>query len=376
MRWSVPRVVLVALAVAILATVGVTAATSTASLGLYNPSWDGASQFSATAAAEGVDDRLVRDSERYETAAAEGTLAVVLSPDSGYEVDEVTRLEDFVRRGGTLLVAADFREPGPALLAGLGTNASVSGLPLRDEHRYGPSPAFPLAPNVSDHPYTDGVGELVLNHPSVIETGAREGDGGAGADGAGTPDGPTVLVESSPFAYLDRNRNEELDDEEELARHPVVTVESLGDGEVVVASDPSLFINAMLERGDNRRFLANVVGAHERVVVDVSHTSALPPLISLRLVLRDLPIVQLVLGVGLLGGVAALGRRWRGVPWERLPGSERLRPGGEPAPAGLELSAGDVAAAVRERHPDWDEERVERVTEGIIRREEKGSTDD
>lgn len=374
MRWSVPRLVLVALAVAILATVGVTAATSTASLGLYNPSWDGASQFSATAAAEGVDDRLVRDTERFETIAPEGTLAVVLSPDSGYEVGEVTRLEAFVRSGGTLLVAADFRDPGPALLAGLGTNASVSGLPVRDEHRYGPGPAFPLAPNVSDHPYTDGVAELVLNHPSAIDL--RPGEGATGGGAAGSAEGPTVLVESSPFAYLDRNRNEELDDEEELARHPVVTVESLGEGAVVVVSDPSLFINAMLERGDNRRFLANVVGAHDQVVVDVSHTSALPPLISLRLVLRDLPIVQLVLGGGLLGGVAAIGRRWRGVPWARLPGSERLRPGGEPAPARVDLSGADVAAAVRERHPEWDEERVERVTEGIIRRGKKESTDD
>lgn len=347
------------LAVAVMGTLAVGAATSSASLGLYNPAWDGASEFSASASAAAVDERLLRNSERYDGVAADGTIAVILSPDSPYSAGDVRRIDRFVHEGGTLLVAADFRESGPELLAALGANASITGLALRDEERYGPSPAFPLAPNVSAHPYTGGVESLVLNHPSTIDA-----------------NGATVLVESSSFGYLDVNRNQELDEAETLTSHPVVTIEPAGNGEIVGVSDPSIFINAMLERGDNRQFLTNLVESHERVVIDVSHTSALPPLIRVRLLLWELPILQMLLGTVLLVAVGAAGRRWDGITSVTIPVIGRLRPGGRDPPDGPELSAAAVATAVRERHPDWNEERIARVTQGIIRGEREGRDDD
>jgi hypothetical protein len=364
---AVPRLVLAGLALAVLVTVGVAGATSTTAFGVYNPGWEGATGVGAVAEERGVADELVHNVSAYGGAPANGSLAVVLSPATSYAPAEVRRVETFVRSGGTVLVATDFRPAGNALLGDLGTNATVSGLPLRDEHRYGPGPAFPRAVNASRHAYTAGVDALLSNHPSVVE-----------------PAGATVLLESSSYGYVDANRNEELDDNETLARYPVATVEPLGAGQVVVVSDPSAFINAMLDRGDNRQFLRNVVGAHDRVLVDVSKTGGVPPIAQLQLLLRESGLLQLVVGLGGLAAVLGVGRTRlsdavAGLR-DALPEATQAwlpRAGrGEVDPAAADLDAATVAAAVRERHPAWDDARVERVTEGIIRRQRKPGPDD
>lgn len=351
MRVSVPRVALAGLAIAVILAIGVAGATSTTAFGPYNPAWDGASQVGEVAAELGVSHDLVRNVSRYDGVPANGTLAMVISPDEGYTAGETSRLRSFVRSGGSLLVATDFRPDGRALLDALGANATVSAIPLRDEQRYGPGPAFPVAPDVTTHAYTLRVDSLVLNHAASID-----------------PNGATVLVASSPYAYRDVNRNGELDDEETLGRHAVVTIEPEGDGEIIAVSDPSLFINAMLERGHNRRFLGNLVGGHERVLVDVSHANAVPPLVGIALTVRDSALLQLLAGVLVLGGLVALEREWVAALVERLRG--------EAAPPAVEITEADLATAIRQRHEDWDEDRIDRVTEGIIRRQDVGEEDE
>lgn len=90
-----------------------------------------------------------------------------------------------------------------------------------------------------------------------------------------------------------------------------MTTERLGAGEVVVVSDPSIFINSMLEQPDNRAFTASLVGSHETVFLDFSHTKERPPLqIALR-TLRDSASLQLLFGVVVVGALALISRRGR-----------------------------------------------------------------
>jgi hypothetical protein len=125
-----------------------------------------------------------------------------------------------------------------------------------------------------------------------------------------------VLVESSPFAYVDANGNTSLDSAESMDHYPLVTVEQIGEGRAVVVADPSLFINAMLERPGNRQFALALATSAETVLLDYSHAEAVPPLARVALAIRQRPALQG--GVVLLvAGVAIFLARRLPADWTR-----------------------------------------------------------
>jgi hypothetical protein len=180
----------------------------------------------------------------------------------------------------------------------------------------------------------------MLNHGSTVDPGDA-----------------TTLATSSEFSYLDRNRNEQLDDAETLRERPVVAVESVGDGSVIVVSDPSLFLNAMLDRSDNSAFATNLMATHQTVLLDVSHTAALPPLVALRLTPQESPLLAFAVGtvsVLLLAvlrqpGLVSRIRQWRTTH--------------SPSPT---LSADEITATLRRQHPEWDDQSIKRVTDSLM----------
>lgn len=342
-RVDYPRAVLGALLLATLLGLVVAASTSTVAFGLYNAAWDGASDLRTIAEAAGADPLIVQNTSAYRTVEPNGTVAVILAPDRRYDTDEATGVRRFVEAGGTLLVAEDYGPHANRLLAAVGARARVDGRPLRDERSYYRSPALPVADDVANHTLAAGVNRITLNHGTAVQ-----------------PNGATVLVATSGYAYLDGNRNGALDDDETLGRYPVTTVEAVGDGRVVVLGDPSALINVMLDRPGNRAFAARLFDRHDRVLLDYSHTSRIPPLAAAMLVVRRSVAVQL--GLGLLA-VAVL------VVAERRPGwieRARARTGRvEPAARSL-VDPEDVIRSLQRRHPDWDRDRVRRVVTDVI----------
>ncbi|SFK65091.1 protein of unknown function [Halogranum rubrum] len=286
LRNDYPRLLLVSLIGVVALAIIVAASTSTAAFGVYNSAWDGASGLQAEADAVGTESEIALNTTAYETADANRTVAVVLSPETRYNATDTQRVQQFVESGGTLVVAEDYGTHSNDLLATVGASASVTGQPLRDERNSYRSPAMPIATNVTNDSLTANVSQLTINHGTVVE-----------------PNGADVLVRSSEFSYLDANRNEQLDDSESLQQYPVVTTESVGDGRVVVVSDPSLFINAMLERPGNQQFTQNLFGAHERVLLDYSHAGKQPPLAVGLLTVRESPLLQVLLGALGLGAI-------------------------------------------------------------------------
>lgn len=359
-----PRAILAVFAVVVAVALLVAGSTSGAAFGTYNPAWDGTAEFRSLADATDTEREVAQNTSVYRTTSPNGTLAVILSPESSYEESERRAVQQFVREGGTLLVAEDFGPNGNGVLRGVGTQARFDGASLRDERNYENGPALPVASIAGKGSYASGVDSLVLNHGTAIRVHDANGTA-VGADETNV----TVLAASSEYAYLDRNGNEELDDDETLARSPVVTVEPVGDGRVIAVSDPSVFINTMLERGDNRRFARNLYEGADRVVLDVTHAGEIPPLQAMVLALRGSVPLQLIVGGAMLAllvgwesvvaGSTALGRRFgRGGPSQR--------------PRDPEV----VVRGVRERHPEWDPERVERVTQAIMSRQTEGGTDE
>jgi len=348
--WSVPDLLLGTLIIAMTLSFVVAGVTSAAAFGAFNTDWDGTSEVRAAAEDVGASTTIARNVSAYGTIPANRSLAVVFSPDESYD-QEASKIRSYVRSGGTLLVAEDYGTGGNELLTAVGATARVDGRPLRDERRAGPSPAFPKASANDTHPHTARVDTLVLNHGSAVK-----------------PGNATTLAASSSFSYLDGNRNEGLDDTESLRSRPVVTTERVGEGTVIVVSDPSIFLNSMLSRGDNGVFLNALVEQHDYVLLDVSHTSALPPLVALQLSLQNSPLGIVVVGALTIAAVltAASGRSYVPRIWNRS--GETLE--------SLTLSKDDVRTAVRRRHPDWDQERIRRVTDSLIQAAGDNRTDD
>lgn len=364
-EWSYPQLLVAALGAGLLVALVVAGSTSTAAFGVFNPTTFGTAEFHSLPAETGAESHVVRDASTYvdligeqstgdgaESAAANGTLAVVLSPDAPYE--QTGRLQAFVESGGTLLVAEDVGPHGNEILASVGARARVEGTLLRDERTHGASPAFPVATNVTDHPYTVGVDALQLNYGTAV-----------------TPQNATVLASTSPFAYLDTTRNEQLDANETLASYPVATVESVGEGRVITVGDPSLFVNDMLERRDNREFARGIIAAHDRVLFDAVHTGGVPAVVAGRLALQESSWLRLGVGaivvLSIAGGplvLSSIQRRRRGRIGERA-----LDPLDE-------TDRESVADAIADRYPDWDRQRVQRVTDTIMTRgPESGAND-
>ena len=340
-----PRLLLLALAATVAVSLVVVAATSATAFGPYNPSWDGTSEFRSQ-----VDDdptaeaAIARETAIYDDLEANDSVAFVIAPDEPYADEDAERVRAFVEDGGTLVVFENFASPGDDLLADVGAEARFDGQLLRDEHNHYQGPAMPVATGVENDSRVADVEQVTLNYATAVE-----------------PNGATVLVRTSEFAYL-TEENEELDDEDELAAYPVATAEPVGEGEVIAVGDPSVPINAMIDQPDNAAFLTGLYGDRSHVVVDLSHSEDVPPLVGTMLTLQGSSVLQATLGLFVVGATAlAVDRRGSAVRrrvrrrLEAITGEER------PADGVPALSREERLAYLQKRHPDWDDERVERV---------------
>jgi hypothetical protein len=316
----------------------------------YNYDWDGGSDLRERASMNGTEATVALSTNEYDAGPAGESAAVVLDPGTGYSADERARIASFVSQGGTLLVATETNESS-AFLADLGLTVQIDGRPVRDDQYNLNAAAFPQAINVSSHPVVDGVDALTLNHGTVLDPGAA-----------------TPLVNTSTVAYLDENRNEELDATERLAARPVAAVQQVGDGEVIVVSDASVFTNAMLDERGNAQLLRNVVAGHERVVLDYSQQGSLPPLSYTYLVIQTAPLLQVLAGLAGIAMIAVWGRvgsrRRITAAWERIRGEQTERTA--PGDALTAVDSETLSSYLSRQHPEWDDERVKRVTETIL----------
>lgn len=358
-----PRLLLVGLVLSFLLALVVAAATSSAAFGPYNPSWEGTSELRSDAeSAPGVETHLVRDTAEYEEVPASETVAFVVAPEATYEGEDVARLREFVANGGTLVVLENFGEPGNALLADVGAQARVDGRLLRDQRHHYQGPAMPVANDIGNHSLTDGIDRLTLNYGTAVE-----------------PGNATVLVSTSGFTYLGPE-DDDLDEQDELRSYPVATVETVGDGQVVVVGDPSVTINAMYDEPDNGAFVRGLYADADHVVFDRSHGGPVPPLLGAVLTIRDSPPLQLFVGGLGIGIVAALSQSRPGplIEGVRSRLTAQFRPaeraGDRAAHPGL--TDAERAEFLRRRHPEWDEERIQRVITALNHPRSEGGTDE
>ena len=355
--WSIPRLLLVGLVCALLVVVLVGATTSAAGFSPYNPSWDGNSEFRELADSRG-ELTIASKTDRYEGVNPTTTVGFVFAPDRAYGSDDATRVQQFVEAGGILVVADNYGPHGNALLDEIGATARFDGRILRDDRTNLGSPSLPIVSDTGDHRLVSGVDGLTLNYGTAVE-----------------PSAATPIINSSNVSYLVANDSETLDDDTELQSSPVVTVESVGSGEVIVVGDPSLFINSMLDESDNRQFVTALVSQRTHTLLDGSHTAATPPLVGATLALRSSPVLAGGVIAVLIGMIAAVGRQGSSIlPWRqwlvdvqsRVTSTTSQRESIAVETGSLRTDPDVLKDRLREQHPNWDEDRLDRVIAGVL----------
>ena len=343
-----PRVLLFAFVIVCsLAIIGA-AVTTPVTLAAYNPSWDGTSTARTTIASATGDQPVIVDTAAYNQFQATDTLAIILAPRESYSQSEITEIQAFVGRGGTILVAEDQRTETNQLLDELGVDTRIDGQPVRDPRQYYRNPAAPVITDIASNSTINGTTQFTLNRGTVL----RSTDG-------------TAIANTSEFAYIDENGNEQLDRTEQLRSYPVLSSEQVGEGRVLVLSDPSVFINQMLDREGNRALLDQLIASHRHVILDYSHAPGTTPMIELWLWLYRTAWAQAALAAS-IGLVVLL---WiddqTRIQTRTLITRVKERFNRQPLTDAVHLSPEERITFLKNRHPEWDPNRIQRIAESM-----------
>jgi len=186
-----------------------------------------------------------------------GGTTFILIPYLNLTSVELEQLNSFISEGGRLILADDYGH-GNQILEYLDLEARFSGEVLVDPLLNYKTKYFPKIIHFESDPLTINMESLVLNHATCLLN--TEAD--------------SVIALSSSFSFLDTNENGTYEDDEISGPLPVICRETIGDGQVVLVTDPSLFINSMNAIDENEGFIQNIADTTTSLYIDQSH---LPP---------------------------------------------------------------------------------------------------
>jgi len=250
---------------------------------------------------------------------------LMLGPSKPFTSEEVEVVKEFLSRGGTVVLADEFGT-GNSLLEGLGMDIRFSGLLLLDPLFKDRNSKMPRILNIKSSEYTEGVDELVLNYPTVLNN----------------TEGAEVLAWATAFSYLSEVPGPPGDDSA-TGPFPVVALVEFGAGRLLLVADSSIFINSVLDRGDNMAFLRS----SSRGIVFIDEAHSIPS--RLTMVKAFLVQVHSVLGLteikyGLtLSSLLVIAK----INWGIEEGDKEE----------------DEVEAVMRRHPEWDRGLLEELYE-------------
>lgn len=219
--------------------------------GEQNPFWNGLKDFYNEFEASSVDslDEIPVDPE---------DTVLVSIPYLEFGQPELERLKDYVSLGGTLILLDDYDGYGNDIIDYLDLDFSFSSLPLLDPLSNDGNEYYPLIEKFAEGAVTQDVGSIVLNHAAYLSRYSEA----------------QVIAWSSRFSFIDSNENSTWDEGEKKGPMPVAAALPVNDGYVILVADPSILINGMLGRDDNRTFIENITkikSPNPEILVDQSH---------------------------------------------------------------------------------------------------------
>lgn len=231
------------------------------SFSIFNQDWDGCSNLTLLISEMGGNFKLVRSLDGFNTSGdLEGAVLVIFSPVREFTESECEEILEFVRKGGGLIIADDFRW-GDSVSECFGIKFSKNL--LLEPSSYSKQPSFPIV-NLT----LDGrTSSMLLNYPStLVLTGRSVGNRYLVKHGEDEFYCEiSILARSSMLSWLDVDYDLSWDEDEPRSSFPLIALIKLGSGKVAVVSDPDLFINDMIIRFDNRevvRYLLEYVSGN------------------------------------------------------------------------------------------------------------------
>lgn len=333
----------------------------------YNTGWNGCSGLTGASVA-GQHQVSIASSLSKELNGTNRGLLVMLNPSKSVPMtdEDVASVRTFVENGGTLLLAND-NGNGNALLDGMGLGGTVrfNGSLLNDQASQWSGDAFPLITTFAPSNLTAGVQTLYFNYATTLDI-------------AGTNGSVTTLASSSAASYLTQGASEQANASivATMGAKPVLASLSYGKGTIVLCSDPSVFVNSMLDKGDNQRLFANIVGGLTSdptapLIFDESHRAvplpweALYNSVNTDTTTKYILILAVMSVVPLVAGVRRITRTRRSTSPEVVPEDSALRE--------IPRSEESVINDMLKRHPSWDKQRVQelaRIVQSVHRRQQ------
>jgi len=185
------------------------------------------------------------------------SVLTLIGPSTAFSPSEVRVIEQYLLAGGLVLLADDFGT-GNSLLQGLNASARFSREPLDDLLFYSRNENFPLIVNFSQSRITANISSVVMNHPSFIEIN--------------DPNNVEAVAWSSPFSFVDLNNTNRPPPNATIEAFPVVAYTQIGEGSLVLVSDPGIFANDLIDLYDNSKLFDDLRAMGNRsVLFDVAH---------------------------------------------------------------------------------------------------------
>ncbi|MBK5112540.1 MAG: DUF4350 domain-containing protein [Candidatus Heimdallarchaeota archaeon] len=286
---------------------------------IYNEYWDGTSDLRENLEGEGFEFHPVVSTLNSLTRLDGNEMGVlaIIGPTIFFDPTETAALAYFIMRGGSVIIADDFGRANDILglvntiiapfisqinaselgfatlpIAGLKINKSL----LMDAYSYHKSPVMPVIRNFPSLPGSvpmNGVSRVVTSFPSSIsflgiDNATGETQWYPRLSISGVPIASGIAV-SSNFGWLEKDVEKAKDgeyypDDDEwkgsFSLMVPIPLGGLGVGNILICSDPSIFINELMGLGyDNAQFASNIFNwldfnSTGRIYYDESHLSS------------------------------------------------------------------------------------------------------
>jgi hypothetical protein len=247
------KAVIITAVLVVIATIALTVQFSTTDMEFsrFNPEWNGTLTFFSKLEAHNTEDVVLPAN----LSGMNDTLFLIIAPNTSFSPVEISSLKNFLSNGNTLFIAD---ETGSAndLLKGLGSKikinpGNISSIDMEFNDYWSV-----IGYSRYDDPLLSNVSTLALDNPSSVSGG-------------------NPIVTTSLFSWDDKNGNYHLDKDEPFSSFGILSRDSVGNGTLYVLSDPSIFINGMMDtpmRSDNNEFIGNLLSLHTRILVEQSHS--------------------------------------------------------------------------------------------------------
>ncbi len=242
---------------------------------IYNTNWNGTSDFRILAEDLGHETNAIQTSMSVLYRFNGSAVLVILGPVRDFSFDAVLTIFDHLKAGGSVLIADDFGTGNSSFYwlnqllntwapttfpEGVEGFLSFTGGVLLDLDSYTLSPKLPVIkdfrPTVDGGALTQGVDELHLNWASTLSPRCMLGYSGI------------AFTTIRSWCETNISDSNPVPDEGEWAGRlpiagaleiPAVEGAARSQGRLVAISDPSIFNNDMILKGDNERFATNVI---------------------------------------------------------------------------------------------------------------------